>query len=425
MDLIVDLPESAEGHNAILVFVDHLSKMVRLIPTRKDLKTEGFAALFFQHIFPHYGMPERIISDRGQQWNSEFFKELCDYADIRLHLSTAYHPQTNGLVERMNEVAETALRHFVAADHKDWNRLLPFIEFALNSSKKDATGTTPFHMNRVTVPKDPFQAVVSNSARNRNDQSGSSKDRTGTRLELSSPLTTWMGASTPDGMRTGAQAHSDFQFARRCVELAKCRMKQTHDSKGVRHHLYQPGDKVWLSYKHISLRHPSRRHKFVPRFYGPVQVEDMVGTNAIRLAIPPGLRIHPTVPVSLVKPYKPRAGVEVAPVSIDGELEYELEAVIDHKITKTKRGKHRLEFEVLWKGDYDTTWQEFEDFENSMQSLEKYLGRCTLQTRRTIFKFLTPEEIALFSPTFRATARKIRKQRDVPTGGGGEEALMG
>ena len=74
--MIVDRPKRAEGHNAIVVFVDHLSKMVRLIPTTADLDSVGFAKPFFTHVFPHYGMPEKIISDRGTQWNSEFFRKL-------------------------------------------------------------------------------------------------------------------------------------------------------------------------------------------------------------------------------------------------------------------------------------------------------------------------------------------------------------
>ena len=394
VDLIVDLPRTSEGHNAIAVFVDHLSKMVRLVPTTTELSTAGFAKLFFQHVFPHYGMPERIISDRGRQWNSQFFKELCDYADIRLHLSTAYHPQTNGLVERMNEVVETALRHFVAADHRDWNDKLPFVEFALNSSKKDSIGTTPFHMNRVTIPRDPFKTVVSNMAQH---------------YLPKSPTTTWMGMSEPSGHRTIVQAQVDLQFARRCIELAQCRMKQTHDKKGVRYHLYQTGDRVWLSYKHISLRHPSKRHKLVPRFYGPVSVLEMVGQNAVRLDLPRNLKVHSTVPVALVKPYKERVGVSSSPVTIDGNLEFEVEAILNHQLHPGKTPG--VDFEVLWKGDFDSTWQDFEDLENSLEIVERYLSSCTQQVRKSILKALTPDQVKRFSPSFQQIVKSTYKKR--------------
>jgi hypothetical protein len=396
VDLIVELPKTPEGFNAIAVFVDHLSKMVRLIPTDTNLTAEGFAKLFFVNIFPHYGMPEQIISDRGLQWNNELFKAICDYADIRLTLSTAYHPQTNGLVERSNEMVETALRHYVAADLRDWNDKLPFIEFALNSTKKDSTGTTPFHMNRITIPKNPFQAVVSNVALN-------------TSIKRKSPITTWMGLSEPSGHRTAVQANLDYLFARQCVELAKCRMKQTHDSKGIRHHFYQPGDKVWLSYKHISLRHPTKRNKLVPRFFGRVQVLRTVGLNAVELDLPRFLRIHPTVPVSLLKPFKERAGVN-QPIVINGSTEYELEAILQHKITGKKAPI--VEFEVLWKGDFDTTWQEFDDFENSMESLESYLlTKCSPTKRDIIRRSLTPKQLNRLSPNARKAMTKQPKRR--------------
>jgi IS30 family transposase len=132
VDLIVDLPVSEEGFNAVCVFVCHLSKMVRLIATKTDLTATGFAKLFLK-VFPHYGFPLHIVSDRGTQWNSEFFRALCTVGGVQLHFSTAYHPQTNGLVERTNEMVSAALRSYVAPDMRDWPDSLSLVEFALNS----------------------------------------------------------------------------------------------------------------------------------------------------------------------------------------------------------------------------------------------------------------------------------------------------
>lgn len=112
VDLVVDLPVTQEGYNAICVFVCHLTKMVRLVATRTTLPATGFASLFMKEVFPHYGLPENLISDRGPQWNSEMFQAMCDTLGIKLKLSTAYHPQTNGLVERTNEVVVVRDRSF-------------------------------------------------------------------------------------------------------------------------------------------------------------------------------------------------------------------------------------------------------------------------------------------------------------------------
>jgi hypothetical protein len=75
-------------------------------------------------------------------------------------LSTAFHPQTNGLAERTNEVVAAGLRHYVTADLKDWDECPPLVEFALNSSYHDAIKTTPFLMNRIKVPAYPFKIFL-------------------------------------------------------------------------------------------------------------------------------------------------------------------------------------------------------------------------------------------------------------------------
>ncbi len=432
VDLIVDLPRSSKGYDAILVFTCHLSKMVRIVKTTSDLSSRGFAAKFFKHVFPHYGFPEQIVSDRGPQWNSEFFRDLCDIADMRLHMSTAYHPRTNGLVERANEVIETAIRHYVSADHENWPDKIPFIEFAMNDTYKDALGTSSFALNRITLPKAPFAAVVSNLAQHlrkadlldlvKSDQGVNIEPQANARKKRGRPrkvqtsaapaptsdLARWLGSSQPSGIRTALQAHVDFAWARRCVELAKCRMKQTHDKKGVRHHLYEPGHYVWLSYQHISLRHPHARNKFVPRFFGPIKVIGKVGPNAVRLDLPQNLKCHPTVSVSLVKPYKARSGQEVAPVQIDGNLETEVVAVNDFNIVKSRSRKtaNFVEFQVQWKGDFDLTWHEFDDLRNSMDVLETFMSKCTQQDRKRILQCLSDEQVRRFSNVFRNKANR-------------------
>lgn len=396
VDMIMDLPVTAGNeYNAIVVFVCHLSKMVRLVPARTSLTTEGFAKLFVREVFPHYGMPETIVSDRGTQWNSEFFHSLCERLNIKLKLSTAYHPQTNGLVERTNEVVEAALRHFVAADHRDWDEFLPFIEFALNSSYHQSIQSTPFRMNRISLPRNPFDAVMG-------------------RVPVMSELTSTMGVSTAEGVagiRTVVQAQEQFAWARRCVHLAKSRMKETHDKKALNLNMYEPGQLVWFSMKHIALRHPSMRHKLVPRYVGPLKILECVGRNAVRLDMPESLKVHPTVSVSLVKPYVARAGESAPPVVINGIDEFEVRAITNHKVlqSRSKKGLNLVEFQIEWKGNYEPTWQTFMDCEHSLDTVEQYLrSSCTKAARLKIYKVLKPEELLLLQSDLRAEAAKPR-----------------
>ncbi len=380
VDLIVDLPPTVNGYDSICVFVCHLSKMVRLVPTVKTLTSSGFVELFFREVFPHYGMPLRIVSDRGSQWNSEFFRELCDRCDIRLHLSTAYHPQSNGLVERTNEVVETALRHFVAPDHRDWDKHVPFVEFALNANYKKTLECSSFAMNRITLPLTPFDAVVRNQAINESGVLGNNS--------LSASERTFIGAQ------------QQFQWARKCVHKAKERMKDVHDGKALgKRHLYQTGDKVWLSVKFLALKHPSLRNKLVPRFIGPFTVLEANGPQTVKLDLPDHLRNHGTFNVRLVKPFMVRSGAPPPPVNIDGEEEWEVESVGGHNIVNSRRKDSVVEFQAIWKGAYEPSWHEFADFEHSIPTVEAYmLNRCSRAERRKICKALGPDYLLLSQP---------------------------
>ncbi len=373
VDLITDLPKATSGHDAICVFVCHLSKMCRLVPTRKDLNAEGFAKLFMHNVFVHYGFPERVVSDRGTQWNNDFFRALCTRANIALHLSTAYHPQTNGLVERTNEVVEAALRHYVSADMKDWDEHLPLIEFALNAAYHEALGTSPFALNRVCVPRNPFQVLIGEEQP----------------VCKGTPRTLGMSKLTRLGNRTIAEAQANLSRARRCVDSAKSRMKVLHDAKIAGNpRIYQPGDRVWLSVRNQKTpKHPSKRHKLLPRYWGPFVVLEMVGPNAVRLELPTHMSIHPVVSIALVKPFCARAG-SPPPVQIRGEDEWEVDGLLDHK---TRNGIPH--FCVQWKGNYENSWHEVTDLENCPDIMLKYLLNLPKHKLKALLKLLPQNQL--------------------------------
>ena len=110
MDFIVKLPESA-GYNSILTITDHdCTKMLITIPCRETITAEGVAELFLQQIFPRFGIPSKIISDRDPRFISKFMKELCRLMGITQNMSTAYHPRTDGQSERSNQWLEQYLQ---------------------------------------------------------------------------------------------------------------------------------------------------------------------------------------------------------------------------------------------------------------------------------------------------------------------------
>src|SRR5277367_1375022 len=114
IDLIGKLVES-NGYDAILVIVDRLSKMIIVIPTNMELTAFGVARIYRNHVWSKHSLPRKVISDRGPQFAAKFMKDLHELTGVKANLSTAYHPQTDGQTERINQEVEQYLRLFV--DH--------------------------------------------------------------------------------------------------------------------------------------------------------------------------------------------------------------------------------------------------------------------------------------------------------------------
>ena len=112
MDFVVELPSTRSGHDAMLVFVDRLTKMVRIASTTTEVAAEGTADLLVNHVFKNHGMPREIISDRDSRFSSRFFRRLAEKWGIRQSMSTAFHPQTDGQTEVMNRIVEDYLRAY-------------------------------------------------------------------------------------------------------------------------------------------------------------------------------------------------------------------------------------------------------------------------------------------------------------------------
>ncbi len=112
MDFITKLPPS-NGYDSILTIMDHdCTKAAIFIPCNKTITSEGLAKLYLQHIYPHYSIPKRLITDRGMQFISMFTRTLCETLGIKQNISSAYHPQTDGQSERNNQWLEQYLRHW-------------------------------------------------------------------------------------------------------------------------------------------------------------------------------------------------------------------------------------------------------------------------------------------------------------------------
>ena len=118
-DFITKLP-LAQGYDSILVVVDQLTKIVHFIPTTEKMSAEGLARLFRDNMWKLHSLSESIISDRGPQFVAGLMRKLNEMLGIKSKLSTAFHSQTDGQTERVNQELKQYLRMFINHRQEQW-----------------------------------------------------------------------------------------------------------------------------------------------------------------------------------------------------------------------------------------------------------------------------------------------------------------
>ena len=143
MDLITQLPQS-NGHDAILTIVDQgCSQAATFLPCSTTITGEGIAELYLQHIFPWFGVPTKMISDRDPCFMSHFTKALTTKLKIDCNISTTFHPQTDGLSEWKNQRVEQYLQIYTMPWQDDWDEWLPLTSFVHNQWPNTTTKLSP------------------------------------------------------------------------------------------------------------------------------------------------------------------------------------------------------------------------------------------------------------------------------------------
>src|SRR6266436_4874430 len=147
MDFIEQLLAS-EGHMAILVIVNCLTKQSLFIPTHDSIDSPELAQLFLTHMFSKHGMLSHITSDQGSEFISHFFQSLSKLLQMELHFMSGYHPEGDGQMECLNQVLEQYLWAYTNYQQDDWSSLLPLAEFTYNNAMNEMTGVSLFFANK-------------------------------------------------------------------------------------------------------------------------------------------------------------------------------------------------------------------------------------------------------------------------------------
>ena len=317
-DLISGLPES-HGFDSIWIAVDRLTKRIRVAPTTAEVDSVGIARLFRDHVWRNHGLPDQIISDRGPQFVSAFTRELNRLLGIQTSLSTAFHPQTDGQTERVNQEIEQYLRIFINQRQDDWAEWLPLAEFAYNNRVHASTRHTPFELDSGQHPRMGVEPRLTS------------------RVEATDEFTTRIHKATEEAKAALRQAAED--------------MARFHDAHRGRQAILKVGDKVWLDSRNIKTTRPTK--KLDDRWFGPFPIKKVISRNAYELKLTPAFKkIHPVFHITLLRKFeadeireRPKATNPPPKIDEEGEEHYEVEALLDWR---NQGGQ--LQYLVQWKG---------------------------------------------------------------------------
>lgn len=270
MDFIEQLPIS-EGKDTIWVVVDRFSKYAHFISLHHPFTASSLANNFLDTIYKLHGLPSSIVSDRDRIFTSQFWSQLFKLLGVQQNLSTAYHPQSDGQTERVNQCLESYLRCMCSNSPKQWHRWLPLAEWWYNTNFHTSTKHSPFE---ILYGYKPSQLAL------------------GPYLQ-----TTVQGVE--ELMTTRQQMQHDLKLI---LQQAQDRMKAAADRSRSKRD-FTVGDWVFLKlkpYKQSTL-HSKRLWKLSPKFAGPFQIIQRVGSVAYKLALPDSAQVHPVFHVSQLK----------------------------------------------------------------------------------------------------------------------------
>ena len=144
MDMVTGLPRTPRHHDTVWVIVDRLTKSAHFLPIRLNDSLTTLSRIYELEIVRLHGAPISIVSDRDPRYTSGLWRSLQDCLGTRIHLSTAYHPQSDGQSERLIQTLEDMLRACVLEFGGHWEEYLHLCEFAYNNSYQASLGMAPF-----------------------------------------------------------------------------------------------------------------------------------------------------------------------------------------------------------------------------------------------------------------------------------------
>jgi hypothetical protein len=333
MDFITGLPRTKKGYDVIWVIVDRLTKVAHFIPVKTTYKGSQLAELYMARIVCLHGVPKKIVSDRGSQFTSRFWRSFHENMNTKLNFSTTYHPQT----ERTNQVLEDMLIACALQYGGSWDKSLPYAEFSNNNSYQ------------ASLKMSPFEALYGRKCR-----TPLYWDQTGERQFFGPELI--------------QEAEEQVRIIRENLRVAQTRQKSYADNRR-RPLEFEEGDHVYLKVSPLrGMRRFKVKGKLAPRFIGPFMIFRRVGEMEYQLELPANLfDVHNVFHVSQLKKCLcvPEEQLRMEELNVQGDLTYtEYPVKILDTLTRVTRNKVINMCKVQWShhGEDEATWEREEEF---------------------------------------------------------------
>ena len=240
---VLQLPTSSRGNQYAVVFIDYLTKWPEVFAT-KDQTAFTIGKLLVENIVSRHGVPSEILSDRGAAFLSGLFQEIYRLMGIHKVNTTAYHPQTDGLVERFNRTLLEMLSKTASKNGKDWDTRLPYVLFAYRVSMQPSTGESPFYLLYGRDARLPTDEV------------------------LAAPLDRYLIDANDYRRELTEKMQEAWESAQVCIKKAQARQKQQYD-KRTRPETFSVGDRVFI---HMPATRTGPAYKLARPFHGPYRV---------------------------------------------------------------------------------------------------------------------------------------------------------
>jgi len=337
IDFITKLPAGEGGYNAVATIIDPLTKRAQWIPVKEaELTAETFAEAFIAGYVSNRGLPLSIVSDRDTRFTSKFWQVLCALLGIKLRMSTAYHPQSDGQAEKANATLETFLKAHIAQlpRPEQWVRLLPLAEFTYNAVKHKAIGMAPFETDIGYVPRLPLDLLAPDPRR----------------------------LDSEEGLAYAEKLSKTLRMLHERMEETQVTMT-TEANEKRQAHPFRVGDEVFLDTRSLPIGYANvtgaandcnNSRKFQHPYAGPFMLLKKAGENAFVLDIPAHWRLHPVFNVARLKPSRVDRNHEhppPPPLHSTATVKYEVETIREHRGITVRD----LEYLVKWVGYSDAT----------------------------------------------------------------------